>query len=313
MMTDKGLSDVYFQNDEIDLIEYLRVVWQGKWLIIFITALFAVCTVIFALNLPNFYRATVLLSPVNDSNNSNSALLGQLGGLASLAGLNLGNASNSSSTTKNLAIMESRAFITDFINNYGLTVPIMASIPVDGRGTVEIDPAIYDETSGEWVREPTRNRGVVPSDWEVFEAFNEMYMIDVDTETGLVYVSIEWLDPVQVKNWLEFLVSDLNERIRQRDLEEAQKAIAYLEDQLNKTQLVDMRNVFYNLIEQQTQTIMLADVRSEYAFQVIDPAVIPEDKVSPNRAVICAFGTFLGFLVSSFVLIFISHIRKIRS
>jgi uncharacterized protein involved in exopolysaccharide biosynthesis len=40
--------------------------------------------------------------------------------------------------------------------------------------------------------------------------------------------------------------------------------------------------------------VMLAEVRPEYVFKTIDPAVIPEEKSKPGRALICVLGTLIG-------------------
>ena len=39
---------------------------------------------------------------------------------------------------------------------------------------------------------------------------------------------------------------------------------------------------------------MLAEVRQEYVFKTIDPAVAPEEKSKPSRALICLIGAFFG-------------------
>ena len=39
---------------------------------------------------------------------------------------------------------------------------------------------------------------------------------------------------------------------------------------------------------------MLAQVRTEYLFKTIDPAVVPEEKDEPKRALICVLGFLLG-------------------
>ena len=54
-------------------------------------------------------------------------------------------------------------------------------------------------------------------------------------------------------------------------------------------------------IEEQTKTIMLANVRPEYLFTVIDPPIIPERKTGPIRSQISIIGTILGAI---FALIF---------
>jgi LPS O-antigen subunit length determinant protein (WzzB/FepE family) len=87
-------------------------------------------------------------------------------------------------------------------------------------------------------------------------------------------------------------------------LKEAEKSIAFLNQQRFKTNLVSLTEVFADLIEQQTKTVMLANASDEYVFQVIEPPVAPELKSEPKRALICILGTLLGgMLAVLFVLI----------
>ena len=61
MENNTQISDQY--DDEIDLRELFSVLWAGKVKIIAITAVFAVASVIYALSVPNQYKATALLAP----------------------------------------------------------------------------------------------------------------------------------------------------------------------------------------------------------------------------------------------------------
>ena len=94
--------------------------------------------------------------------------------------------------------------------------------------------------------------------------------------------------------------------MRGRELAEANRAIEYINGQLARTQLVSMQNVFYTLIEQQTRTVMLADIRDEYALETLDPAVVAEEKSAPSRALICIIGTLLGGMLST-LFVFLPH------
>ncbi|TOM10545.1 LPS O-antigen length regulator, partial [Vibrio parahaemolyticus] len=58
--------------------------------------------------------------------------------------------------------------------------------------------------------------------------------------------------------------------------------------------VADMQSTFYKLIEEQTKSLMLAEVQEEFVFKMIDPPVIPEVKAEPKRALICILGTLLG-------------------
>ena len=61
--------------------------------------------------------------------------------------------------------------------------------------------------------------------------------------------------------------------------------------------------MFFELIQSQTETVMLAQVRPEYVFKTIDPAVVPELKSKPKRALICVLGTLLGGMLSVLIVL----------
>jgi len=58
-----------------------------------------------------------------------------------------------------------------------------------------------------------------------------------------------------------------------------------------------MQSIFYQLIEEQTKTIMLVNVRAEYVFNTIDPAVVADEKHSPRRSLIVILVTLLGGII----------------
>ncbi|MGL5336385.1 MAG: GNVR domain-containing protein, partial [Enterovibrio sp.] len=81
--------------------------------------------------------------------------------------------------------------------------------------------------------------------------------------------------------------------------------LAYLQIQLKKTAVAGMQNTLYSLIEEQTKSLMLAEVQDEFVFKVVDPAVVPERPSSPKRALIAVLGTMLGGMLGvMFVLLF---------
>ena len=74
-------------NDEIDLLEIIKVVWDKRINIIVITSVAALISIIYAISQPNIYYAEALLAPAGgDGEGSMSRIAGQFGGLAALAG-----------------------------------------------------------------------------------------------------------------------------------------------------------------------------------------------------------------------------------
>ena len=57
---------------------------------------------------------------------------------------------------------------------------------------------------------------------------------------------------------------------------------------------IDVQEVFFRLIEEQTKTVMLAKVSDEYLLKTLDPAVAPEIKSKPRRSVIVVLSMILG-------------------
>ena len=283
-------------GDEIDLRELFKALWKGKWIIIVTTFVFAVSAVLYALSLPNIYKADALLAPTESSNGGGlSKMAGQLGGLAALAGVNLGGG-ESSQTELAVQVMKSRKFIDSFIKKHELMIPLMATKDWNViSNELIIDENIFDSDTGRWMRKPQGLRGAQPTEQEAFEIFNrDVFNITKDADAGLYKISVKHYSPYVAQRWVNWLIEDINHVMRERTISETSKNLSYLNSQLEKTAVSEMRTTFYKLIEEQTKSLMLAEAQEEFIFKIIDPAVVPEIKDSPKRAIICILGTLFG-------------------
>lgn len=293
------------EDDEIDLAELWHAIWSGKLLIIIISAVFAISSVLYAINQPNIYKATTLLAPTSDQGGASglAKMAGQFGGLASLAGINLGGG-GTDKTGLALEVLKSRVFLESFIDKHQLLVPLMAAKNWDlNSNTLIINNDVYNETTKTWVREVKAPKKPEPSPWQAYKAFKDILSITTDKESGMIILAIEHYSPEIATQWLKWLVNDINSTMREQDKIEAQNSIDYLTKKLQETQLSDMQTVFYQLIEEQTKTIMLAEVSKEYVLKTIDPANAPEEKAKPKRALIVVLGTMLGGILSVLIVL----------
>lgn len=288
-------------DDEIDLRELFAAIWQGKWLIIAVTAVFAVASVIYALSLPNIYKSEVLLAPVAED--SGLKIPGQLGGLAALAGVNLGSGGGDK-TALALEILKSREFIGRFIEKHDLFIPVMAAEGWNrSDNSLVIDADIYDIATKQWVREVKAPFQPKPSLLETHEELMKLISISQDKASGMVTLAVQHYSPYLAQQWASWLVQAINDEMRKRELSEAQNSIAYLTTQLQQTNIADLRTMLFSLIEEQTKTLMLANVREEYVFKTVDPAVVAEKKAKPARALICILGVMLGGMLSVLIVL----------
>ncbi|MDF0533009.1 Wzz/FepE/Etk N-terminal domain-containing protein [Shewanella sp. A32] len=299
-------------SDEIDLRELFSVIWAGKILIIAITLVFAIGAVALALWMPNIYKSEALLAPAEEAQGGGlSALANQFGGLASLAGINLGKNGGADKTELAIEVMQSRKFTSDFIEKHHILPELMA---VDkwslSDNKISYDPELYDATTKEWVRKVKPPLQAKPSMQEAYKAFTKIFSVTSDKQSGLVTVSIEHKSPYIAKQWVDWLVTDINQVMKQRDVTEAKRSTEYLEKQIEQTNVADIRTVLYKLVEEQAKTIMFAEVRDEYIFKTIDPALVPEEKFKPKRALICVLGTLLGGMLAVFIVLVRYFVKK---
>lgn len=302
-MTEKITQHQQPADDEIDLRELFSAIWQGKWLIIVVTAVFAIAAVIYALSLPNIYKSEALLAPASEQ--KNTGISGQLGGLAALAGVSLGGGAGVDKTALAIEILKSREFIARFIDKYDLLIPLMAVSDWNLYGNELVyDEEIYDVNRAEWIREVAKPKQAKPSLQEAHKIFIKQLSVVQDQTTGMVKVGFEHYSPYIAAEWVQLLIVEINNEMKSRDIQESQDSIIFLQQQIKDTNLSELRTALYSLIEEQTKTLMLANVRPEYAFKTVDPAVIPEEKSKPSRALICFMITLLGGLLAVIVITF---------
>ena len=310
-MSDASQNTEIDMGDEIDLKELFATLWHGKLIISAITGIAAAISVVLALSQPNIYIASALLTPAEGSGGGLSGLMKQYGGLASLAGVSLPGAQEDSRAQLGMELMKSRAFIRDFVERHDILPELMAVKSWEqASGEVLYDADLYDATTGIWVRDVNPPQLPQPSAQEAHKAFIEILGISEDKQTGYVSVSIEHQSPVVAAQWVSWLVKDVNATVRMQDVDEAERSIEYLKQQAAKTSLADLQTVFFELIQSQTETVMLAEVRPEYIFKTIDPAVVPEEKSKPSRALICVLGTILGGMLGVVIVLIRHYVRS---
>lgn len=299
------------RDDEIDLKELWAVMWKGKWITLTISLIFSISAVYYSLNLPNIYKASAVLIPANNEDTSGSGMLAsRLGGLASIAGVNLGGGVTDK-TKVAIETLQSRAFLGDFINRHNLKAEILAVKKWDASSNkLVFDSEIYNEQINKW-KWHTRShwkKNTSPSEQEATEGLKKNMFVKFDEDKGLITVNVSHQSPYIAQRWVSWLIDDINQHMRKNDIKEAHKNIQYIKKQLDETPIADMQKIFYLLIEQQTKIMMLAEVSDEYVLKVIDPAVVPEKKDKPQRALICIMATLSGGVLGIF-LSFLIHIR----
>jgi uncharacterized protein involved in exopolysaccharide biosynthesis len=279
-----------------DLFELAERLWRGRRTIVVSTVLVTAAFAAAAFIMTPRYRAAAVLVPSGTADRSGSMTqaLGSLGGLAAMAGINL--TADRTNTAEALAVLRSREFTEGFIADLNLMPVLYASK--------------WDAGAGRW-KVPEDGQ---PTPAQAFKFFDKIRTANEDKKTGLVKVELEWKNREQAAAWVNELVKRLNAVMRARAIARTDAYIGYLEKELQGTTAVETRAAISRLLETRINERMLANVSEEYAFRVVDRALVPDkkDKVRPKRLLMIAAGGVVGGLFGCVLVVLLDAIRARR-
>ena len=253
-------------SDALSPGDITRFVWAARWYLLSGLVIGAGIAIVIAFLMTPVYRAEVTVVPLDAVEGSSlmSGLSSQLGGLAALAGVNSG---SGEFRQEALAYLRSRAIAEQLIRSQRLLTVILER---DGRKATMTDAV---------------------------RRFREGILnVSEDRRSGIVTVTIEWQDPALAAAWANELVRLANENLRNRTIREAEATHTYLVAQVAKTSIVEIRTAIYRLIEAQLKSVSVASSRQDFAFRIVDPAVVvdPDDEVRPSKPLFAVLGAMLG-------------------
>lgn len=272
------------ERGELGLRELVELLWAGKLIIAVFAATFGALTVGYALFAMPMYRAEALVQ-IRDTSAGFSAmrLYAQFGRLAELGGF----PGRGDDRALAVATLRSRAVIQSFIAESNLLPKLFADK--------------WDEETREWKTDPEDQ----PTLWDGYRKFvREILRVAEDNKTGLAAISIDWSDPDEAAQWCTELIARTNSHLRGRAVEEGERSLAYLKEQINKTGLVELQQSAYSLMESELKKLMLAQGADEYALVTVDAAQPPERSERPKRVLIVAVGVFVGIILGMACVLF---------
>ena len=196
-----------------------------------------------------------------------------------------------------MAKMRSRQFTLEFMEKHDIFQAFF--------------PENWDSASEQWVS------GFEPDRGSSFLRFNEQIrFIDHNPENDIISIRMRWSDPVEARDWANAYVTEFNAFMRKQALEDVEQKRSFLEEELKRTTVVDIRQSIFRLIEAQTAVAMLANSKEEYVLEVIDPALLPFERYSPGRKTYLVLGVLAGGLLAMtlvFASLMLSNIRSALS
>lgn len=278
--------------DIIGLINFLR---KSSLLIIGIAFGLSVMVYLALLTIEDYYTSSARLTIVEEQSapsGSNNDFLGSIGG-----GLSLGSSSLNDQVIQIQELIGSRDFLRRILSKPGIYEKVVYAKSYDQQsGKIRFDEN-YDENPNE-----VNKDRLLPMDLKFFIGFSEFknnfdFIMNLDSD----YYSISYshVSPKFSQEILSVIIQELNFLQRQNDIEEANSALNYLENEILNARNAEVKGSISKLIENQLKIKMIANMRSDYAVKVIDSPYQPVVKTGPLRAL----ATMMTFFVSIFIML----------
>ena len=293
-MTTDSTTNYDQYPDEINIKEIVHTLISNKITIFLGVSIFALGSIFYSLLADEKWVSSSLLSADSPSGIPTSS---NVSGIAQLAGINLSkNSANPSS--KAVATIQSRDFLNHLLKFEGVLENLMAFDSFDSDSKTSVfSKNLFDTKKNAWITSK-------PTPYQTYIAYESMIEVNINKFTNFITIRVNHGSPIFAKEFLDLIISEVNNLSRQRDIEESEQSLSYLYDQLDSVSQSDVQIAISQLIESQLKKQMMANVKSNYILQPIDSPYIPELRSFPQRTKIVISWTIIGIILSiMFVLI----------
>ena len=299
-------------DEEIDLGKLVNVIWDKKFYILAITSIFAIISIVYALQLPNIYRSTAELLPV-ESGSGTGGMLGQYAGMASLAGIELGGEQTTKSQEAVARIKSFEFFSKYFYPNIALEDFLAVKKWDLTSNTLIYDKENFNSESGQWVRQVSPPRSIIPSPQEAYLQYKAIMRIAENPKTSFVTLFVEHQSPFIAQKWVELILDQIDQVMRDADRREAMQSVKYLNSIAPTVNYEEIKKSLSSLQEEQIKRLMMIEANKNYIFKVLESPIVPELKSKPKRSLVVIMGTMLGGLLSVLGTLVLYYARRLPS
>jgi hypothetical protein len=273
------------QQDEIDFILLFLILWRRKKWIASWTLAFALAGLLYAILASPVYfaQATISLKDVSKGGDA-SKIFSQIGGVGGMVASQLGMGSPTLDKTE--IILKGQELAERVVINHNL-MPILF-------------PTEWDSERGQWKDKDPRKQPSVRIGAMVLKDVH--LVVTPELKRDVIRVGVNFRESVLAKRIVDFYLTELNNKIRDEVIKDAEANRVYLERQLAGALDPYLREKIQNMIAYEIERAMLASSRS---IDILEKPQVPLVKVKPRRfriVFIAAFGGLLFSVLSIFTI-----------
>lgn len=306
-------SNNNLDEENFDLIDLFNLLYNKKIVILLFMVFTTIGGLIYLSFSTPYYKSSIIFAtPPENLMTANSGASDLLGGVGSVLGVG---GKTAPATAYNLSILESRRFLTKFFIEENLMPELLAKywdkkntqwIPMNRSFLGKIKDFILGEEPN-FIENDEEKRAEL-----AYDLFKDLISINIDKETDIITFNIEWRNPILASKWANRLLERLNESMRARTILQSQERVIYLQKEIDSTKIANVKNILFNMMENELKTSMLANVQKDYSFTIIDSAYPSARPFRPRKVVILVLCLLGGILLGSLYIMSISYVCRLR-
>jgi uncharacterized protein involved in exopolysaccharide biosynthesis len=309
------------QEDEINLLELWQVVWKRRKFIAYFTVIVVVLMAIYSLTMVNIYESKAVITPVESKGGGGGGMAAALavmgGGLGGMIGL-----PESASSTEIILLLNSNILREKIIKEYNL-LPVLFSKQWDEeKKTWKKEGGGFSLNPLSWIsklismakpadkKKTDKKEPGVPDMWDGLRALQDLVQITSNAKEKSITISTQFDDPEIAARLAGYFVAALNDHMSKEARRVAAINKKYLEEQLPLNADPLIKQKIYTMIAQQVETAMMAEVKENFSFKVIDPPLVPDKKIKPKRAQMVVLSFVVALFLAVFIVFFLEYLEK---
>jgi uncharacterized protein involved in exopolysaccharide biosynthesis len=259
---------------EINLLDYLKVIWKNRIWIALVVIVVAGATAAASLLMTPIYEAKAVISPATTKPSESTGInaIASQFGVAAPASTNMSEIAN---------LLRSNILRERILVKHNLF------------------PVLFSDKSPRWKTEEEKM-------WAGIRFLETAIRINPVQKDNIIQITADFKDPKVARDLINFILMELIEYMSSEAKRVAETNKRYLESQLDKTADPFIKTKLYSLIAQQIETSMMAEVKENFAFRLVDPPRVPDRKISPKRTQMVA----VALTASLFLSIFLAFARE---
>lgn len=236
------------EEQEIDLMEYARKLWESRKTLLIVSGIAAVLGVVIALTTPRQYTVTVTLAP--ESGKSGGGSLSGIASMLGMGGFSMGNDADALNVMLYPNIVSSTPFILDLMDTPVKTIDekqpdttltgylteytrkslmgTVISLPFKAiGGVISLFKAEEPEVTGPGTIDPFQ---LTKDQSKIAEGIKKLIVANVDKKTGITTVSVTMQDPMVAAMLTDTVLLKLKQHITKYRVSKAEDDCKYWEN-----------------------------------------------------------------------------------